>query len=71
MIICAFTDNESAQWKPTAKEGRAKCVYEGVCQDAEVFGAMIGLPGSPTFKTMKMSKNEFQTAFGSLDKDIR
>ncbi|KDR84064.1 hypothetical protein GALMADRAFT_236702 [Galerina marginata CBS 339.88] len=58
-------------WKPTCKEGRAKWLYDGVCSDAEVFGKLLGLDGSPTFKTKKMPATEFEELIGDLDVAIR
>lgn len=59
------------QWKPSCKTGSAKWVYDGVCADAEVFGAMLGLGGPPTFKTKKMTSDEFQNNVGQVHGSVR
>ncbi|CAA7258576.1 unnamed protein product [Cyclocybe aegerita] len=58
-------------WKPTAKSGTARWLYDGVCNDPEVFGAMLNLGGPPTFKAKKMPKEEFENLIGDLDVAIR
>jgi hypothetical protein len=46
-------------------------VYDGVCNDPEVFGRVIGLDGAPTFKMKKISKDEMVDALGGLSAPIR
>lgn len=58
-------------WKPSCKTGGSKWAYDGVCNDAEVFGRVIGLPGPPTFKMKKMSADELTNALGDLSAPIR
>ncbi|RDB19942.1 hypothetical protein Hypma_012854 [Hypsizygus marmoreus] len=58
-------------WKPSCKTGSARWTYDGVCADAAVFGAFLGLDGPPTFKTKKMPKNEFEDLIGDLHVSIR
>ena len=59
------------QWRPTAKDNRAKWSYDGVCADPEVFGALLSLGGPPTFKTKKMNKDEFQEHLGAIKSSAR
>ncbi|TFK66575.1 hypothetical protein BDN72DRAFT_844193 [Pluteus cervinus] len=60
-------------WRPTCNDGRAKWTYDGVCQDPEIFGAVIGLTGAPLpFKTKKIPQAEFEKLFGgTFHKSIR
>ncbi|PPQ68301.1 hypothetical protein CVT25_001389 [Psilocybe cyanescens] len=58
-------------WKASCKTGTAKWMYDGVCNDAEVFAKLLGLDGAPTFKTKKMPKDEFENLIGDLDVAIR
>ncbi|KII95287.1 hypothetical protein PLICRDRAFT_86682 [Plicaturopsis crispa FD-325 SS-3] len=58
-------------WKPSCKTGSARWVYDGVCNDAEVFGALLGLGGPPTFKMKKIPKADFEDAIGDLNVSIR
>lgn len=46
-------------------------MYDGVCADGEVFGALLGLGGPPTFKTKKMPKEEFENLIGYLHASVR
>lgn len=46
-------------------------MYDGVCNDAEVMGKLLGLDGPPTFKTTKMAKEKFEDLIGDLDVGIR
>ena len=59
------------QWKPSCKTGGSKWAYDGVCNDAEVFGRAIGLDEAPTFKMKKFSKDEMENALGDLTASIR
>lgn len=59
------------QWKPACKTGSAKWAYDGVCNDPEVFGAMLNLGGPPTFKMKKISIGEFQEALGHIETSVR
>ncbi|KAF8969374.1 hypothetical protein BDZ97DRAFT_239287 [Flammula alnicola] len=58
-------------WKPSCKAGTAKWMYDGVCNDPEVFGVLLGLEGPPTFKTTKMPREKFEELIGDLDVSIR
>ncbi|KAG6910150.1 hypothetical protein DXG01_012909 [Tephrocybe rancida] len=58
-------------WKPSCKTGSARFVYDGVCADAAVFGAFLGLEGPPTWKTKKIPKDEFEDLLGDLHVAIR
>ncbi|KAL0950181.1 hypothetical protein HGRIS_010174 [Hohenbuehelia grisea] len=58
-------------WKTTCKTGSAKWMYDGVCSDPAVFGAMLGLDGPPKFKTKKMTVTEFQDAMGYITASVR
>lgn len=71
MRVCMFTDASFLQWKPSCKTGSARWVYDGVCNDAEVFGALLGLGGPPTFKMKKIPKADFEDAIGDLNVSIR
>lgn len=46
-------------------------MYDGVCNDGEVFGAMLGLGGAPTFKMKKMTAEEFQNVVGDIEGSAR
>ena len=59
------------QWKASCKTGSAKWVYDGVCSDANVFAALLGLDGPPTFKTKKMPNDEFVDMIGDLTVSVR
>ncbi|KAG6850622.1 hypothetical protein H0H93_010814 [Arthromyces matolae] len=52
-------------WKPSCKTGSARFVYDGVCADAVLFGAFLGLEGPPTWKTKKIPKDEFESLGGT------
>ncbi|KAF9474290.1 hypothetical protein BDN70DRAFT_884993 [Pholiota conissans] len=58
-------------WKPSCKTGTAKWVYDGVCADAEVFGAALGFSGPPTWKMKKIPTDEFQKAIGHIQGSVR
>ncbi|KAH9482354.1 hypothetical protein JR316_0004452 [Psilocybe cubensis] len=58
-------------WKPSCKKGSAKWVYDGVCNDPEVMGKLLGLDGPPTFKTSKMDKDKFEVLIGNLNVSVR
>ncbi|KAL0578784.1 hypothetical protein V5O48_003196 [Marasmius crinis-equi] len=58
-------------WKPSCKTGSSKWVYDGVCNDPAVFGAMLNLGGPPTFKTKKMTATEFEKVMGSIQGHAR
>jgi len=51
--------------------GTAKWSYDGVCADAEVFGAVLELDGPPKFKMKKMKKDDFENLIGDLRVPIR
>ncbi|KAK0230439.1 hypothetical protein IW262DRAFT_1470980 [Armillaria fumosa] len=59
------------QWKTSCKTGSSKWMYDGVCNDGEVFGAMLGLGGAPTFKMKKMTAEEFQNVVGDVEGSAR
>ncbi|PIL27444.1 hypothetical protein GSI_10593 [Ganoderma sinense ZZ0214-1] len=61
----------SAPWKPSCKTGSAKWVYDGICNDPEVFGCLMGLGGPPTFKMKKFSVDEFEKCLGALRGSVR
>jgi hypothetical protein len=42
-----------------------------VCQDAAVFGAVLGLDGPPTWKVKKMTPEEFQEVVGQIVGSVR
>lgn len=47
-------------------------MYDGVCSDADVFGALLGLGGPPKFKSKKLPKDEFERLMGDrLNVSIR
>ncbi|KAF9037816.1 hypothetical protein BDZ89DRAFT_1157256 [Hymenopellis radicata] len=58
-------------WKPSCKTGGSRWMYDGVCSDADVFGAMLNLGGPPTFKTKKMTAEEFQGVMGTIEGSAR
>ncbi|KAH7912955.1 hypothetical protein BJ138DRAFT_1147143 [Hygrophoropsis aurantiaca] len=58
-------------WKPSCKTGSAKWVYDGVCNDPAVFGALLKLGGPPKFKMQKMPKDEFGDALGGISASAR
>ncbi|KAG8712117.1 hypothetical protein FRC09_020213 [Ceratobasidium sp. 395] len=58
-------------WKPTCKQGRASFVFDGVCPDPRVFGAMLGLDGPPTFKARKYSVSDFCDIVGDIKGSAR
>ncbi|KAK7696161.1 hypothetical protein QCA50_000812 [Cerrena zonata] len=58
-------------WKPSCKTGTAKWVYDGVCPDADVFGRLMGLSGPPTWKTKKLTVDEFEDLLGSIHGSVR
>ncbi|KAI0916339.1 hypothetical protein AcV5_003305 [Taiwanofungus camphoratus] len=58
-------------WKPSCKTGTAKWSYDGICPDPEVFGALMGLGGPPTFKMKKFSKEEFEGRIGQCTASVR
>ncbi|KAI0708067.1 hypothetical protein C8T65DRAFT_213408 [Cerioporus squamosus] len=58
-------------WKPSCKTGSAKWSYDGICTDPQVFGALLGLGGPPTFKMKKFSAEEFQNALGHIESSVR
>ncbi|RDX54421.1 hypothetical protein OH76DRAFT_960558 [Lentinus brumalis] len=58
-------------WKPSCKTGSAKWSYDGICTDPEVFGALLGLGGPPTFKMKKFTAQEFQNAIGHIQGSAR
>ncbi|CCA71758.1 hypothetical protein PIIN_05693 [Serendipita indica DSM 11827] len=58
-------------WKSTCKQGHALYVYDGVCTDPRVFGAVLGLDGPPTFKAKKYTINEFQACVGQIRAEVR
>jgi len=58
-------------WKPSAKTGSARWLYDGVCPDPEVFGAMLNLDGPPKFKSSKMTADNFEELIGDLQVSIR
>ncbi|KAG8781340.1 hypothetical protein FRC12_021976 [Ceratobasidium sp. 428] len=58
-------------WKPTCKQGRASFVFDGVCPDSRVFGAVLGLDGPPTFKARKYSVSDFCDIVGDIKGSAR
>ncbi|KAG6813428.1 hypothetical protein H0H92_011125 [Tricholoma furcatifolium] len=58
-------------WKPSCKTGSARFVFDGVCADAAVFGAFLGLDGPPKWKTKKIPKDDFEDLVGDLRVSIR
>ncbi|KAG8714703.1 hypothetical protein FRC09_017341 [Ceratobasidium sp. 395] len=58
-------------WKPTCKQGRASFVFDGVCPDPRVFGAVLGLDGPPTFKARKYSVSDFCDIVGDIRASAR
>ncbi|KAH9896785.1 hypothetical protein C8Q73DRAFT_757262 [Cubamyces lactineus] len=58
-------------WKPSCKTGSAKWSYDGICPDPEVFGALMGLGGPPTFKMKKFSVDQFQSLVGPIEGSVR
>jgi len=58
-------------WKPSCKTGSAKWVYDGVCADDYVFGALMGLDGPPTWKQKKLPLEQFENLFGSVGGSVR
>lgn len=53
-------------WKTSCKTGSSKWMCDGVCNDGEIFGAMLDLGGAPTFKMKKMTAEEFQNVVGDI-----
>ena len=62
---------DDLQWKPSCKTGSAKWVYDGVCTDPNVFGALMGLNGPPTWKQKKLTVAEFEDLFGRVEGSVR
>ncbi|KZS96896.1 hypothetical protein SISNIDRAFT_450650 [Sistotremastrum niveocremeum HHB9708] len=58
-------------WKPSCKTGSAKFSYDGVCPDPDVFGAMLGLDGKPTWKAKKFEATEFSDLMGGIQASVR
>ncbi|KIY65602.1 hypothetical protein CYLTODRAFT_379196 [Cylindrobasidium torrendii FP15055 ss-10] len=58
-------------WKPSCKTGGSRWTYDGVCNDPEVFGAMLNLGGPPTWKAKKMTAAEFQEIMGDIEGHAR
>ncbi|EJF63932.1 hypothetical protein DICSQDRAFT_153733 [Dichomitus squalens LYAD-421 SS1] len=58
-------------WKPSCKTGSAKWSYDGICNDPEVFGCLMGLGGPPTFKMKKFTVDEFERCLGSIRGSVR
>ncbi|KAH8094924.1 hypothetical protein BXZ70DRAFT_344568 [Cristinia sonorae] len=58
-------------WKPSCKTGGAKFLYDGVCADPAVFGAMFGLNEAPTWKQKKIPTEEFEKYFGDIVGSVR
>ncbi|KAJ3495696.1 hypothetical protein NLJ89_g10587 [Agrocybe chaxingu] len=52
-------------WRPTAKQGRAKWSYDGVCNDPAVFGAMLNLV-LPVALLMRLSWVPLFHSYGTL-----
>ena len=61
----------TAQWKPSCKTKSAKWVYDGVCPDPDVFGALFGLDGPPNFKQKKYTVEEFEKHMGRITASVR
>lgn len=59
------------QWKPSCKTGTARFVYDGVCADHVVFGALMGLDGPPAWKMKKLPKDDFEDLFGAVVGSVR
>ncbi|EJD01677.1 uncharacterized protein FOMMEDRAFT_158831 [Fomitiporia mediterranea MF3/22] len=53
-------------WKPNCKTNSAKFVFDGLCPDPLVFGAILKLDGPPKFKLKKMSGSEFEGLVGEI-----
>ncbi|KAG7088075.1 hypothetical protein E1B28_012106 [Marasmius oreades] len=58
-------------WKPSCKTGGSKWTYDGVCNNPAVFGTMLRLGGPPTFKTKKLTADEFQNIMGVIQGHAR
>ncbi|TFK25930.1 hypothetical protein FA15DRAFT_755399 [Coprinopsis marcescibilis] len=59
-------------WKPTCKSALgSKWAYDGVCNDAKVFGLLVGLDSPPTFKMKKYTTQEFYESVGYVDASAR
>ncbi|EGO27747.1 hypothetical protein SERLADRAFT_461718 [Serpula lacrymans var. lacrymans S7.9] len=58
-------------WKPSRKAGTAKWLYDGVCTDPAVFGALLRLDGPPTLKMHKMETSKFEELIGDLSSSAR
>jgi len=58
-------------WKPSCKTGTAKWVYDGVCTDPHVFGALLGLEGPPKFKMHKIAVADFDRLLGQIQASVR
>ncbi|KAI0312279.1 hypothetical protein OF83DRAFT_1041077, partial [Amylostereum chailletii] len=59
------------KWRASCKTGGAKWVYDGFCPDPEVFGALLGLEGPPTFKMKKFARDEFEQNVGYIRASAR
>ncbi|CEL56859.1 hypothetical protein RSOLAG1IB_08137 [Rhizoctonia solani AG-1 IB] len=53
-------------WKPSCKHSGSRYVFDGVCPDPRVFGAVFGLDGPPTWKAKKYTYPEFENFFGEI-----
>ncbi|KAF8688207.1 hypothetical protein RHS03_09764, partial [Rhizoctonia solani] len=54
-------------WKPSCKHTGSRYVFDGVCPDPRVFGAIFGLDGPPTWKTKKFTYHEFEKFVGRVE----
>ncbi|ETW83606.1 hypothetical protein HETIRDRAFT_312598, partial [Heterobasidion irregulare TC 32-1] len=57
--------------KPSCKIGTARFVYDGVCADHVVFGALMGLDSPPAWKMKKLPKDDFEDLFGAVVGSVR
>ncbi|CAE6446273.1 unnamed protein product [Rhizoctonia solani] len=54
-------------WKPSCKHSGSRYVFDGVCPDPRVFGAVFGLDGPPTWKAKKYTYPEFERFLGEVE----
>lgn len=56
------------QWRASCKHQGSPWVYDGICPEPDVFGAMFGIEGPPTWprKMKRFSAEEFQEFVGTI-----
>ncbi|KAF7304068.1 hypothetical protein MIND_00638300 [Mycena indigotica] len=68
---CVSGIKKQMSWKPSCKTGTAKWSYDGVCPDAAVFAALLGLSAPPKWKMHKYTVAEFEDIIGRIKASAR